>query len=169
MGTGNSVLEPHTSQGTAKWLWLIIFLLGWPAIIQASTVLAVAAAVLGMPHQVEIFATALLLTAVAWFGARFVLDRGAPSTIWVAMLLGSLPYAGIALLALFTVGAVVDFLGILSAAIAPPAAAALAVRRYAVVPSDSASLAPTDIQDGPSSAQETEHAHQPDATEVDVD
>lgn len=120
---------PTSGASTTKWLWLLVFLIGWPVAFQVTSFVAAIVATVGVPRVGELALAAVALTAAAWSLARFAFSRGAPSTIWVSVAIGSLPYALIALVALFGARDVLDFFGVAAAVVLPPAAVYLESRR----------------------------------------
>ena len=119
---------------TNKWLWLVVFLIGWPLVVQFVTLVG---SLFGDPADgagIGILLSAALCCVVSWLVCRFAIGRGATKGIWVSIALGSIPYllysAFALLVAANNVG--VDplvILGVFLLAIGPAAVGYIVTRR----------------------------------------
>lgn len=121
--------QRSTDARTANWLWFVAVLFAWPVAIQLVGLLSAVFESIGVPRLGSIGLDVVVLMLVAWASARLVFVHGAPPLIWLSMLMGSLPYAALALVALVAAHALGDGLGILAAVLLPPAVVIMENRR----------------------------------------
>jgi hypothetical protein len=106
-GAGDPVGTSEPRPIDARWLWYALSFFGWAMAIRLFVGLGMLVAPFaGLPLFIDgqfalepslanlaYLAIVALPGALAWFGGRYFLRRGAPSGIWVGLLLGGLPFA----------------------------------------------------------------------------
>ena len=79
---------------TTKWLWLVLFLIGWSVLVQTVSVVAafVVHTAFGSEAVLAVIISAALVL-LSWLIARFAFDHDAPNGSWIAIVLSTSPAA----------------------------------------------------------------------------